>query len=229
MNKQRYHRQLGIIDPERLNVPILVIGAGSVGSFVVMSLAKMGCNDITVFDFDTVEDHNMPNQLYRISDIGKSKVIALKEIVKDFTGIEINAVNEKFDFKTYKSVTIVAVDSMSLRKDIWDKAKRNININIYIEARMGKELMYIYSLRNLDRTASEEYDKFLYSDEETAETPCTERAIVYNMNMIAGFIANMVKKYANLEENEIPFEIIFDCKTMYYNTRFLVENNVIKV
>ena len=52
MNKQRYHRQLGIIDPDRLDIPIIVIGAGSVGSFVIMSLAKMGCSDITICDFD---------------------------------------------------------------------------------------------------------------------------------------------------------------------------------
>ena len=229
MNKQRYHRQLGIIDPDRLDIPIIVIGAGSVGSFVIMSLAKMGCSDITVCDFDTIENHNMPNQLYKIKDIGKSKVEALKDIIKEFTDIDIKIINDKFDFKSYKTITIVAVDSMDLRKDIWNKAKKNINVDLFIEARMGKELMYIYSFKALDRVATEEYKEFLYSSKEAAQTPCTERSIVYNMNMISGFIANMVKKYANFEESEIPFEIIFDCKTMYYETRFLRQTNVIKI
>lgn len=221
MNKQRYHRQLGIIDPDRLDIPIMIIGAGSVGSFVAMSLAKMGCQDITVCDFDTVEDHNMPNQLYKISDLGRLKVEALQEAVKEFADIDIKIMKEKFDFQSYKKITIVAVDSMSLRKDIWEKAKRNINIELYIEARMGKELMYIYSFPALDRTSAEEYKKHLYTDDQVAETPCTERTIVYNMNMIAGFIANMVKKFANFEESDIPFEILFDCKTLHFDTKYL--------
>ena len=34
---------------------------------------------------------NIPNQFFRVGDVGKFKVDALKEIIKDFTGVDIQA------------------------------------------------------------------------------------------------------------------------------------------
>ena len=59
----RYWRQTDIVDADRLaELPVTVIGAGATGSFITLALAKMGVRHITVYDDDTVEEHNLPNQ-----------------------------------------------------------------------------------------------------------------------------------------------------------------------
>ena len=61
-----YLRQKRLFNPEEQSTEIIIVGAGSTGSFVSLNLAKMGMNKIKVIDFDIVEDHNIPNQFFRI-------------------------------------------------------------------------------------------------------------------------------------------------------------------
>ena len=57
-----FHRQLDVLDVPRLaRTPITVIGAGAVGSFTVVALAKSGAEYITGWDDDSVESHNSGN------------------------------------------------------------------------------------------------------------------------------------------------------------------------
>jgi molybdopterin/thiamine biosynthesis adenylyltransferase len=73
-----------------------VIGAGAVGSAIVLQLAKLGLEKIRVWDPDVVEPHNLANQRYLQADIGAFKVEALARAVKDATGhdIEIHRVKQ---------------------------------------------------------------------------------------------------------------------------------------
>ena len=74
VSEARFQRQLDIVAPEQLAFPIVVIGAGAVGSATVVTLAKMGCSDITVWDDDLLEEHNIPNQLCKPAMVGRPKV-----------------------------------------------------------------------------------------------------------------------------------------------------------
>jgi len=51
-NTNRFLRQLDILPPEKIQFPIVVIGAGAIGSATVVTLAKMGCSSITVWDYE---------------------------------------------------------------------------------------------------------------------------------------------------------------------------------
>jgi adenylyltransferase/sulfurtransferase len=56
------------------NVKILVIGAGAGGNEVLKNLLLMGFGNITIVDFDHIEDSNLSRTtLFRKEDIGKSK------------------------------------------------------------------------------------------------------------------------------------------------------------
>src|SRR3989304_1851615 len=79
-------RQLELVPPEALETPVAVVGCGGIGSFAALALAKMGCRHLTLYDDDKVEEHNLPNQLYRPADVGRPKAEALAEIVRAFTG-----------------------------------------------------------------------------------------------------------------------------------------------
>lgn len=57
LNKHREY-----FDPEKIReakVPIHIIGVGAIGSHIAIQLAKLGIEEITVWDFDTVDDHNI--------------------------------------------------------------------------------------------------------------------------------------------------------------------------
>src|SRR3989344_2607948 len=94
---------------------INIIGAGSLGSFTALELAKMSrvlnC-EIRVFDFDLVEERNVGNQLYSSDDVGLLKVTALKKKIKNSLGVdietEVGAIN-KFSAKSLEGTVIVLV------------------------------------------------------------------------------------------------------------------------
>lgn len=206
-----FWRQQGIVTPEVLP-PVTVIGAGGIGSFTLLALAKMGCTNLTVYDDDKVEDHNLPNQLYGPFHKGHTKVNAAYEICYNLAAVNVTQVGSKFSGVVDNGVVVSGVDSMEARKEIWLMLKMKPAVTLYIEARMGAEVSRIYSVNPTDPSDIEYYEGMLYDDKYAIEAPCTERAIIYNGFSIAALIANNVKKFAKREE--VPLEIIFDLKTL---------------
>lgn len=194
-----YTRQFDLIDVEKLaKFPINVIGAGAVGSATVLALAKMGAANIHVFDHDKVEPHNLPNQFYRISDVGKPKVTALQDIVKDYAGVVIEALVERFTKASkHKLVgaTIICVDNMDVRMEIWKKLKNNINIPVYIDTRMGAEVANVYTFNPIEDR--DFYEENLFPHSEALHVPCTARSISYTAFGIAALTTGKIKKYFN--------------------------------
>ncbi|OQX52708.1 MAG: hypothetical protein B5M48_04765 [Candidatus Omnitrophica bacterium 4484_213] len=207
-----FWRQMDLVSTDDLKTPIVIIGAGGIGSPTCLALAKMGCQRISIFDPDTIENHNLPNQIYRLGDLGKSKVSALKEIIKDFSGLEIEIKEEKYTSQQISGIVICAVDTMEVRQAIWKGVKWNPRIPLYIDARMGAEICRIYSIKPVDPDDVEIYEATLYSDDEAINLPCTARAIIYNVFTIAGLICSQVKKFVRSEK--FPKEIIFDLTTL---------------
>ena len=68
-------------DPAKCKGRIHIIGCGSVGSTVAELLARFGITDFVLYDFDTVEPHNIVNQMFTAKHIYKPKVEALKEML----------------------------------------------------------------------------------------------------------------------------------------------------
>ncbi len=59
---------------------VLVIGAGGLGSPVLLYLAAAGVGRIGIVDFDVVEDTNLQRQvLYTVEDLGQSKAVTAKK------------------------------------------------------------------------------------------------------------------------------------------------------
>ena len=187
-----FHRQLEVLDQPRLaRIPITVIGAGAIGSCTVLALAKSGAERITVFDDDSIEAHNLPNQWYRLADLGRPKVEALKELVRDMTGVEIDVRNTRFEGQGATEVTICAVDSMDMRIGLWrELAPRP---QLYIDARMGAEVGKVLCVGQFGSW----YDETLYPSSEALHAPCTARATMYCASGLAAFVASQVANYAS--------------------------------
>lgn len=204
-------RQADLVLPSELP-PVTVIGAGGIGSFTILALAKMGVADITAYDDDRIENHNVPNQLYELAQVGLTKVGAAADMVMKFSGSALKTVPERLSGHAISDVVISGVDSMKSRAEIWKRIKLNISVPLYIEARMGAEVSRIHSVKPCDPADIEWYESTLYTDAEALDAPCTARAIVYNGFAIAALIANQVKKWAKGET--LHKEIIFDLKTL---------------
>jgi len=210
-----FWRQLDIVSPEDLaSLQVTIIGAGGIGSPTTLALAKMGVSHIVVYDDDSVELHNLPNQLYRFSDLGKAKVEGLKEICQDYAGVLIETKPERFDAGQHSlsGVVVSGVDTMAARKEIWQRVKYNPAVSLYIEARMGAEVARIHTIKPCDPDSVKWYESTLYTDSEAVQAPCTARAIIYCSFMIGALVANQVKKFARAES--LVREVIFDLKTL---------------
>ena len=126
---RRYSRQTVIPDVStqgqgRLkNAKVVCIGAGGLGSPILMYLASAGVGTIGIVEFDTVDESNLQRQIiYGQGDVGKSKVdIASKKITEINPLVNVITHNLKLDnsnameiFKDYDLV-IDGTDNFATR------------------------------------------------------------------------------------------------------------------
>jgi hypothetical protein len=227
MNPECFLRQLDIADPAKFkDMPITVIGAGGIGAATVVALAKTGFEKITVYDFDTIEDHNMPNQLlplwqdvaYTDSDnlpfldwaptLGEHKASALYNLVYRLAGVEIKAELVPYEDQPLTSVVVSAVDSLDARRLIWEQVLRSIDTDFFLDGRMAITSMDLYAVDMLNQNAIDQYAASLGGEAE--ELPCTARATMFNSFIIAGHLTALL--VAKL--NGWPYPSRF-----YYNVR----------
>lgn len=193
---QHLTRQWDIIPQDVLGEPITIIGAGAIGGATALTLAKMGFQDITVLDFDKIEVENINCQFYRFSDIGKYKVEALREIVKDFTGVEIETSTEPYESGQLKGIVISAVDNMQVRRLVWENHRQfAMGTRLIIDPRMGAEDAMIFAMNPVNPQDINSYNKTLYSDEEAVQERCTAKATMYTAMLISGHVAKVVKDF----------------------------------
>ena len=114
-------KSLEFFNPTMVRERIHVVGCGSVGSSIAKNLVRLGLTNITLWDFDVVEDKNLANQEFFHHHIGMLKVDALKDIL-----IGINPDVEKglklkpkgWQGNQLSGWIFLAVDSIDVRKQI---------------------------------------------------------------------------------------------------------------
>lgn len=86
----RYSRHLlipdvGLEGQKRLkNSKVLVIGAGGLGSPVLLYLAAAGVGTLGIVEFDVVDESNLQRQIiHGVSDVGRAKAISAAESIKE--------------------------------------------------------------------------------------------------------------------------------------------------
>lgn len=186
---ERYKGQIDIVDTERLNIPIHLIGCGGIGSWTALLLAKMGCPDITIYDFDTVEDHNVASQYFEERQLGDLKTEALVSNVIGQTGITLKIGEMENEPNIKDGIVVIAVDSMEMRRKLNEFFKDKDFL--IIDARMGGLQAEVYcSLAN-------QYEPTLVAQADVQPEKCTEKAISFNCALIGSLVANYVRLYVN--------------------------------
>lgn len=206
-------RQLDLVSPDALDIPVHIVGCGGIGSFAALALAKLGCSHLHLHDDDRVEEHNVPNQLFRLGDVGRPKVEALMEILEAFTGTRPCPHLHRVEMERLQGIVISGVDSMTTRKNLWWKTIRHrASIPLYLDGRLGAEVCRLYAIRPADPDDVRCYEQTLYDDIQAAPLSCTAAAIIYTGFAIASLIADQVKKFVTGES--IAREILYDLKTL---------------
>ncbi len=188
-------RQLDLIPVELLTKPITIIGAGAIGSFACLQLAKMGCSNIMVWDHDEVSIENMNSQFYRHKDIGRPKVEALADLVFDFTGVKISFVASRWTpGPTTTNIVLLCVDTMAARKDIFRQLQNScFAVNYVIDSRMGAEDALLYTVNLESKADADMYEITLYSDANAVQQRCTAKSTIYTANLLSGMVVKTVK------------------------------------
>lgn len=194
------------------NAPVVVVGgAGGIGSWLSFFLARANFN-VTLSDFDTVEEHNIGGQLFKRNQIGKYKAEAVGRNVSEFSTNTINAQIVKITEETAThEFMFSAFDNMDARRamfKVWKRSWNSMNRPIFIDGRLNAEQFQIFCVTPEN---ADEYERIhLFNDSEVEDAPCSAQQTTHTAAMIAGHMVGFFTNHItniNLREEvrEIPF------------------------
>ena len=215
-----YSKQSEVFVPQNFTHDVHVVGCGATGSWVAMLLAKLGVQNVHLHDFDKVEEHNIPNQLFQYKQIGELKVHGMMENIMEYSLVAPECHHGAVTGATpLTGVVFVLTDTMHSRTDIYKKAlKNNIQVPLFIETRMGTEGGRIYTVDPCNKKQTKGYAATLYTDEQASVSACgVSQSLAPTAAMIASMaVWQMLKWHTGAE---ITNEIIIDAKHDTYLTR----------
>jgi molybdopterin/thiamine biosynthesis adenylyltransferase len=218
----RQLNQAGLLPQTSMNeYAIAVVGLGAIGSFVTMSLTKMGFKKIIAWDHDSIEEHNIANQMFPVTSVGTKKAIATRAMVNQFSGesiqtlaIETNgkriltALTKAYPYHKY--IVILCVDSLDVRKKIVTELQERAGIEI-IDARMGA---LTYRVLNFNTAYNEEFSEYidgLVPDADAVQERCGQKSIIYTVLGVAAEVCSFVHKIVMNTGGRIVNEpVVFD-------------------
>ena len=125
-------------DPSTCTDRIHIIGCGSVGSTVAELLARFGLTNVSLYDFDTVEEHNLANQMFTIKNLYKPKIEGVFDRwveINPEAGKDIKLYGDGWDGQKLNGYVFLCVDNIELRKRIVEENKYNMNIKAMFDFR----------------------------------------------------------------------------------------------
>ena len=194
------------------DAPVVVVGvAGGIGSWLSFFLARANFN-VTLADFDTVEEHNIGGQLFKRNQIGRYKAEAVGRNVSEFSTNTINAQIVKITEETAThEFMFSAFDNMDARRamfKVWKRSWNSMNRPIFIDGRLNAEQFQIFCVTPEN---ADEYERIhLFNDSEVEDAPCSAQQTTHTAAMIAGHMVGFFTNHItniNLrdEVREIPF------------------------
>lgn len=191
---------------------IIVGGAGGIGSWASLFLARIGHN-LYIFDNDTIDESNMAGQLYQVNQIGINKAEATKANIINFTGLKTVETYGLYDENSPTApIVFSCFDNMRTRKLMFEKWKAEENREIFIDGRMLAEVGMIFCVT---KGQESNYEAELFDDAEVREAPCSFKATSHcggliGSLMVSGLNNYIVNKKMECDFNELPFKFTFE-------------------
>lgn len=213
---------------------VILAGVGGIGSYVGFLLARMKPASMFIYDNDIVEAVNMSGQLYGQSDLGRSKVSALAEMIRNYAGYSsVFAISERFtDESEASDIMICGFDNMRARKLFFNKWLSHVQSKseeerkncLFIDGRLAAEEFQVLCIKGDDEYNINRYNnEFLFSDEEADETICSYKQTTFCANMIASYMVNLFVNFCANQcepviDRDLPFLTTYNAETMYLKT-----------
>ena len=213
---------------------VILAGVGGIGSFCGFLLARMKPVSMFIYDDDIVESANMSGQLYGQSDLGRPKVSALAEMIRNYADYSsVFAIKERFTEESEASdIMICGFDNMAARKLFFNKWVNHVQSKpeeerkncLFIDGRLAAEEFQVLCIKGDDEYNINRYNnEFLFSDAEADETICSYKQTTFCANMIASYMVNLFVNFcANqcepLIDRDLPFLTTYNAETMYLKT-----------
>lgn len=213
---------------------VILAGVGGIGSYVGFLLARMKPASMFIYDDDIVEAVNMSGQLYGQSDLGRPKVSALAEMIRNYAGYSsVFATSERFTNESEASdIMICGFDNMAARRLFFNKWVNHVQSKpeeerkncLFIDGRLAAEEFQVLCIKGDDEYNINRYsNEYLFSDAEADETICSYKQTTFCANMIASYMVNLFVNFcANqcepLIDRDLPFLTTYNAETMYLKT-----------
>lgn len=188
--------------PDMLTARVHIIGCGAIGSTVAENLVRFGITKITLYDFDKVEAHNIANQMFRNTDIGKLKTEALAEYLCEINpdcANDLRIVSEGWTGQRLSGYVFLCVDNIDLRREIATVCKDNTYVKGMFDFRMRLTDAQHYAANWNDKKMVEDFLKSMAfsHDEAKKETPVSAcnvtLSVVPTVRMIVALgVANFI-------------------------------------
>lgn len=213
---------------------IILAGVGGIGSYVGFLLARMKPTALYIYDDDIVEEVNMSGQLYGQSDLGRPKVSALANMIRNYANYGSTfAIPERFTNNSEATdIMICGFDNMEARSTffrkwvnhVYSKPEEERGNCLFIDGRLAAEEFQVLCIKGDDEYNINRYrSEFLFSDIEADETICSYKQTTFCANMIASYMVNLFVNFcANqcepLIDRDLPFLTTYNAETMYLKT-----------
>lgn len=79
------------------NFPLVICGAGAIGSNLAENLVRQGFGNLTVIDKDRIQDRNVNTQIWTKREIGMLKAYMVRNKIFEIAGIEVSAVSRALE------------------------------------------------------------------------------------------------------------------------------------
>lgn len=187
-------------DPDKFEEHIHIIGCGAVGSTIAENLARLGIKELTLWDFDDVEEHNIANQMFFQNQINKPKMDAVEEICK-MINPEISIKKKGiYTDEILSGYLFICPDSIKVRRTILEKNLGNPNILGVFDGRMRlTDAQHFASVWSTLEKRKALLDTMDFTDEEAkASTPISACGTTLSVNftvrcLVSLMVANFIK------------------------------------
>ena len=196
-------RHSALYDPAKYaDKRVALIGVGTIGSHLALTLARMQV-PFTMYDHDTIEEHNLATQAYTRRDMGEYKVHAIEKQCEAMGAEGVIAIPARYEWRENDRYELVisCVDSIEARREIAQTLIENESVASIIDGRVGAEQVEVYRYPNAGAWLAD-----LPAQADT--DPCGARFTAYTANVCAGLMANNVKR--ELLGQPVPARILYD-------------------